>query len=376
MAKDNIIFRLYGNKNWIGGVYYKKNILYSVLQSEKIMSKYNIIVCVTEYNRSLLDDLKDKVTVKVLPNNRKLYDIAIMLLMMNPRSKYIYNLDSAKFDKYIPGQCIQWIPDFQYKYYPQYFRDFEIAHRDTNYQLIAEKKGKLVLSSQNCKDDFVRFFPGYETEIFVIPFVSFIETEIRGINDTFEDEVLTKTGLKGKKYIYIPNQFWQHKNHLVVFNAIQLISAQYKDFDFRFVFTGEPNDFRSPEYNDKIKALLALPEISSMVTNLGFIPRKDQLVVMKNASFLIQPSLFEGWGTVLEDAKVLDKHVLLSDIPVHREQMNDKCILFDPNDPQNLVDTIMEIKDQDRNSDIEAGLRRMQENAKKYSLELERLFDC
>lgn len=376
MAKDNIIFRLYGNKNWIGGVYYKKNILYSCLQSEKILSKYNIIVCVTEYNSNLLDDLKDKVTVKVLPNNRKLYDIAIMLLMLNPRSKYIYNLDSAKFDKYIPGQCIQWIPDFQYKYYPQYFRDFEITHRDTNYQLIAEKKGKLVLSSQNCKDDFVRFFPGYETEIFVISFVSFIETEIRGINDAFEDEVLTKTGLKGKKYIYIPNQFWQHKNHLVVFNAIQLISAQYKDFDFRFVFTGEPNDFRSPEYNDKIKSLLALPEISGMVTNLGFIPRKDQLVIMKNASFLIQPSLFEGWGTVLEDAKVLDKHVLLSDIPVHREQMNDKCILFDPNDPQKLVDTIMEIKDQERTSDIEAGLRRMQENAKKYSLELERLFDC
>ena len=39
----------------------------------------------------------------------------------------------------------------------------------------------------------------------------------------------------------------------------------------------------------------------------------------------MQPSLCEGWGTVLEDAKVLDKAVLLSDIPVHREQKNENA---------------------------------------------------
>ena len=46
---------------------------------------------------------------------------------------------------------------------------------------------------------------------------------------------------------------------------------------------------------------------------LGFVERTEQLCIMKNAAFIVQPSLCEGWGTVLEDAKVLDKAVLLSD---------------------------------------------------------------
>lgn len=376
MKKKNIIFRLYGNKSWIGGVYYKKNILYSVIQSEKILEKYNIIVCTTEYNRHLFDDIKDKVQVKILPENKYLYELSVIFKMLNPKSKFIYSLNSANYDKFIPGTCIQWIPDFQYKYYPQYFRDFEIEHRDVNYRKIADKKGKLVLSSNTCKDDFERFFPNYSTDIFVVPFVSYIETEVRGIDSSFEKEVLNKTGLEANKYVYIPNQFWQHKNHLVVFEALKLIAAQCPDIGLKFVFTGEANDFRSPEYNEKLKNFLNLPEIKDMMVNLGFLPRKDQLVVMKNAKYLIQPSLFEGWGTVLEDAKVLDKSLLLSDIPVHREQMNDKCTLFDPNNPQDLADKIVAFKDFEDHSDIEVGLRRMQESAKKYSKELEHLFDC
>lgn len=58
---------------------------------------------------------------------------------------------------------------------------------------------------------------------------------------------------------------------------------------------------------------------------LGFVERTEQLCIMKNAAFIVQPSLCEGWGTVLEDAKVLDKAVLLSDIPVHREQKNENA---------------------------------------------------
>lgn len=33
-----------GNKNWIGGLYYKRNIIFSLLQNEEIRKKYRIIV--------------------------------------------------------------------------------------------------------------------------------------------------------------------------------------------------------------------------------------------------------------------------------------------------------------------------------------------
>jgi glycosyltransferase involved in cell wall biosynthesis len=41
---------------------------------------------------------------------------------------------------------------------------------------------------------------------------------------------------------------------------------------------------------------------------------------MRRSLAVIQPSLFEGWSTVVEDARSLGKPILLSDFPVHLEQ--------------------------------------------------------
>ena len=94
---------------------------------------------------------------------------------------------------------------------------------------------------------------------------------------------------------------------------------------------------------------------------------------MKNAKFVIQPSLFEGWGTVVEDAKVLDKTILLSDIPVHQEQKNEKCILFDPHDPVALANLIQQESLKEHHDDIEKGIADMYLRAKEYSEGFEQL---
>ena len=96
---------------------------------------------------------------------------------------------------------------------------------------------------------------------------------------------------------------------------------------------------------------------------------------MKGARFLIQPSLFEGWGTVLEDAKVLDKTVLLSDIPVHREQMNEKCTLFEPHDADELARLIVYNweKTDISTDDVSRGIELMYQSALRYSEEMKRL---
>ena len=86
--------------------------------------------------------------------------------------------------------------------------------------------------------------------------------------------------------------------------------------------------------------------------------------------------------TVLEDAKVLDKAVLLSDIPVHREQKNEKCTLFDPHDPDALADLIVETAERaDRPEeaayfagDMMAGMANMYREAGEYAKALEKIF--
>jgi glycosyltransferase involved in cell wall biosynthesis len=51
---------------------------------------------------------------------------------------------------------------------------------------------------------------------------------------------------------------------------------------------------------------------------------------------LINPSLFEGWSTTVEEAKSLGKRIILSNIRVHLEQNPPGGLFFDPNDPNDL----------------------------------------
>ena len=61
------------------------------------------------------------------------------------------------------------------------------------------------------------------------------------------------------------------------------------------------------------------------------------MCLLKNAKAVIQPSCFEGWSTVIEDAKSLQVPVLASNIAVHIEQLEEKGFYFDPNDAVDLA---------------------------------------
>jgi glycosyltransferase involved in cell wall biosynthesis len=71
---------------------------------------------------------------------------------------------------------------------------------------------------------------------------------------------------------------------------------------------------------------------------LGIVPYKDVANLARGAVSLINPSLFEGWSTSVEEAKSLGRSILLSDIDVHREQAPERGAYFPPNDAEALAD--------------------------------------
>jgi glycosyltransferase involved in cell wall biosynthesis len=61
---------------------------------------------------------------------------------------------------------------------------------------------------------------------------------------------------------------------------------------------------------------------------------------MRESRAVIQPSLFEGWSTVIEDAKALGVPVIASDLPVHLEQLGKEGAFFSRTDATELADKI------------------------------------
>jgi glycosyltransferase involved in cell wall biosynthesis len=82
------------------------------------------------------------------------------------------------------------------------------------------------------------------------------------------------------------------------------------------------------------------------------MPRDEQLLLMKLAQAVIQPSFFEGWSTVIEDAMALNVPVIASNLDVNIEQLQEKGIYFNPNDANELVKVIKEFGERDFSKDF------------------------
>lgn len=245
---------------------------------------------------------------------------------------FIFPCDSAVYSK--KGSLknlnkVFWIPDFQHKHLPHLFSREQLAIRDEIYSGIAEQDSKLVLSSIDAKKDFERYYPNHRVQIKVVPFASVLP----------DFSILSMESLASKysiahRYFIAPNQFWVHKNQAIILKAA--IQLNRKHSGYHILFTGKEYDFRSPEYADSLKTFVKEHNLESTVKFLGFIDRREQLKLMSASLAVIQPSFFEGWSTVVEDAKAMNQNLIVSDLRVHREQCGTRAVYFDPHNENEL----------------------------------------
>lgn len=372
--KKKILIMADDSSNWIGGLYYKRNILFSLLQNNEICNKYHFVVSVKEENKRYFECFKNDIRFVNVKPKSKWGKLCFLLRSVGRQIKYIYPLHNNKYWKFAGITCIAWIADFQHNVYPENFMPGECNIRNREYEKVFHDEQPLVLSSESARKDFEKYY-GIKSNVYVVHFVSYIESELSQLTITMEQEILIKYHLEEKEYLCISNQFWKHKNHIVVLKAIKILKERYANSKLLFVFTGMPKDYRNPDYFESLMELFQDCTIKESIQILGFIDRIEQIAVMKNAKFIIQPSLFEGWGTVVEDAKVLDKMMLLSDIPVHHEQMNENCVLFNPNNPEDLAEKILNMSQKKHKENIENGIQDMYTRAKEYSKEFLKMLE-
>jgi glycosyltransferase involved in cell wall biosynthesis len=236
----------------------------------------------------------------------------------------------------VPG-TIGWIPDFQHLHLPQFFGPEDLRQRNTTFRRLAEKATVVMLSSEAAHDDFAQFAPDHAAKARVVPFPSLL-----AFDDLNEDPVVTRTkfNLPGK-FALVANQFWAHKNHALVVQALALLKNS--GVRVSVVMTGLPSDHRDPA-NKNFSALLqaiAAAGLNDQITILGLVPYNDLVNLMRTAALVIQPSRFEGWSTVVQDAIALGRPLLCSDIAVHREQVP-RALGFFPTDRADVLAELLE----------------------------------
>lgn len=230
-----------------------------------------------------------------------------------------------------------WIPDFQHKYLPNFFSATEVQVLDSVFQRIAQNAPMIVFSSKAAEADFRKFYPHSKAKSFVMNFCTIPETNWF----TIDPIAVQKSYNLNDNFFLVSNQFWIHKNHRIIIEALGILKQE--DIKPTVVCTGTLNDRRFPGYGDEILKLVRENDLADQFITLGFIPRVDQIQLMRRSLAVIQPSLFEGWSTVVEDARLLGKPIVLSDLPVHFEQNPPSASFFRRDSASELAETIKRV---------------------------------
>jgi glycosyltransferase involved in cell wall biosynthesis len=227
--------------------------------------------------------------------------------------------------------------DFQHRHLPDLFPADERATRDARFAAMMAHASHVIVNSRAAADDCLRFLGSGGARLVVLPFGAAADPAC------FVDEAHRLTGYRlPERYFLVANQFWIHKNHRLVFEAVAQLATTGRAADVAVVCTGGTDDPRDPDHFPSLGRYLDQQHIADRVRILGHIPKRDQIEILKRALAVVQPTLFEGGpgGGAVYDAVALGVPALVSDLPVNRELEGQGLDVqfFDPADASALAD--------------------------------------
>ena len=331
----NIALIMQGSRQWSGGLEYIRNLVKALAAAKAIDPRIEDLriqlVIRGPVDPEYYEDLKPLVHAIVPINEGRL---AYLRFLIGNSFDFIYPyFRTSGFLPNLRGSA--WIPDFQHKHLPDYFSKKDREDRDKLYEAIAKNNSQLVLSSDAAAQDFEKFYRNKAPSIkaHVLRFRTRLGDEIFSENPAL---YLRKYHLPDK-FFMISNQWWAHKNHEILIKALQQIKLDH-DHAINLVWTGHPYDTRRSKHCDYIFSMIHECGLHNHIRILGLIPRRDQIQIMRSAKAVIQPSRFEGWSTVVEDARCLGKEIIASDLTVHREQLGNEHDFFAADDFKKLAE--------------------------------------
>lgn len=345
-----VAFTLIGGAGWTGGINYLENLLSSVAEQPGF-DVQPVLFAGTDTDPRVLARLAPYLAeppiLSPVWNNSKLMRIARLAYSFCLQCDYLAarEFKRAKVDLVFQHAAwygcrfgiptLAWIADFQHRRLPTMFSKANYYWRDVGYWALSHCATRLMVSSLDAKRDCETFYPKSIGRVDAIPFAVRMSTgasvaelrEIRGLYKLPE------------KFYFLPNQFWKHKNHLNVVKALNLVKQS--GGGVVIAASGNPNDGRNPDHPQRVLDLVTNTGAEDKFVFLGLIPFQHILPLMRLSAGVVNPSLFEGWSTTVEEAKAVGAPMLLSDLPIHREQAEDTASFFDPNSPENIAAVLM-----------------------------------
>ncbi len=341
-------FTVFGGEGWTGGINYLRNLL-SAVEELPDSPIEPLLFHSPDVDRKLVEILVPYLAQPPIVvegwrgavGRRATRLAGSMLLQRDWVSEAVFRKASvdvvfqhaAWYGLAFPIPTLAWIADFQHKHLPNMFSRLNNLKRDLGYAALSHCATRIMVSSEDARADCERFFPRMRARISVLPFCVQLPEQTQN-NPT---KLKADYGLPNR-YFFLPNQLWRHKNHLGLLEGLRLLAE--RGSEVVVVASGNPKDGRNPDHPQRVFEMVTRYHLESRFRFLGMIPYEHIMPLMRGSVAVINPSLFEGWSTTVEEAKALGVPLLLSNLGVHQEQAADVARFFDPTNPRSIADCL------------------------------------
>lgn len=232
-----------------------------------------------------------------------------------------------------PIPWVGYLYDFQHKYYPQFFSVKELTSRDKDFATMLNTANTVIVNAKSVKTDIENFIGKTNAKVVSLPFCPVLNPKFFNL-----DVDISKYKLP-EHYFMVANQFWRHKDHVTAIKAFKLFLDKQDNKNFGLVCTGQTHDSRVPHYFDEILALIEQLRLNNNVYILGYLPKNDQLQILKQSIAVIQPTLFEGGpgGFAVYESVAFGIPSIVSDIAVNQELDDETVSFFKTGDAEDLA---------------------------------------
>ncbi len=223
----------------------------------------------------------------------------------------------------------------------------------------ATRSATLILAdSESGKQDIVDFYGPYGVSpdrVKVLPYVS----SYLSMKPQEADGIRIRQRYQlPDRYLFYPAQFWPHKNHARIVEAMGLLKAAGCEVNVVFCgsYTGE---IRERTFHSAM-ALAHRLGIAAHVYHLGYVPDEDMAGLYVEAVGLVMPTFFGPTNIPVLEAWELGCAVLTSHIRGVREQVGDAGLLIDPRSVEAIAEGMQRLWEDEtlRRALIERGHRR------------------
>lgn len=246
--------------------------------------------------------------------------------------------------------AIAWIPDFQHRGLPHLFSRAAWWKREIGFRAQVVGDRTIMLSSDDARRACEHYYPSTRGRTRTVHFAILPRAKI----DSAEARAIADSYHLPEQFIFMPNQFWRHKNHELVLEALVILQQRGKPIVI--AASGKQDDPRDPDYFSRFLAALNKSGLEQSFRLLGLIPYPHLMSLMRGCTALLNPSLFEGWSTTVEEARAMGTPMILSDLEVHREQMGDQATYFERHSAHslaNVLEYIVDAQPSQRESEVE-----------------------